>query len=291
MTPSVHQDGSKGPRWSKTKTPNLIRYNSSGVYFIRAKIGGKLHRQSLETTVYEVAKYKLAESLKDRRKVAAAGAAVRNGRMTFGEALDAYEQSVHANASLKPRAKEYRSDTINCLLRNWRGLRDRDIKKITKGECIKWAEAFGQKYSATVYNNTLGTLRATFKVAMDAGTIYANPAAEVKKKTVRQKKLNLPNQVQFAAMVRSVRRAVTWRSESAALLSGKKEAYRDMEQWSEIRRQGKSAGDLAHQGGGEPDPGGRQNAASDAGFSPTQKPLSIRPSFLPVEDWKTAATS
>jgi len=48
-------------RPGKTSSANLIRYASSGCYFARIKIGGKLIRQSLKTKVLAVAKLKLSD--------------------------------------------------------------------------------------------------------------------------------------------------------------------------------------------------------------------------------------
>ncbi len=49
--------------WVKTPYPNLIRYKSSGNYFGRVRVNGKLIRRSLETHVLTVAKLKLSDFL------------------------------------------------------------------------------------------------------------------------------------------------------------------------------------------------------------------------------------
>jgi len=64
-----HQTKSDSP-WEKSKTDNLYRYKPSGVYFVRARVGGKLIRKSLETKVYSVAVLSMAEQLKEHRKLA-----------------------------------------------------------------------------------------------------------------------------------------------------------------------------------------------------------------------------
>jgi hypothetical protein len=51
--------------WVKTPVANLIRYKPSGNYFARARILGKLFRQSLKTTVMSVAKLRLGDFIKD----------------------------------------------------------------------------------------------------------------------------------------------------------------------------------------------------------------------------------
>jgi hypothetical protein len=49
---------SKSP-WTKAPVANLIRYEPSCIYFVRAKVRGKRVRKSLETNVLSVAKQRL----------------------------------------------------------------------------------------------------------------------------------------------------------------------------------------------------------------------------------------
>jgi integrase len=205
--PALNAPVAAEAKWSKTKTPNLIRYKASGVYFMRAKVGGKLYRESLDTDVYETATIRLADRLSEKRKAAKSVEKVHNGKMTFGDALRVYRTKLTADVSLKPRGREYREETIDFLLRNWPGICDLDIKKISERRCLEWSAGFAKKYSASVYNNTVGTLRFVFDVAIDAGAIYTNPAKKIKKKKVVQKRLQLPSQQHFPLLVDSVRHA------------------------------------------------------------------------------------
>jgi len=43
------------PLWAETSIANLVRHRSSGVYFARVRVFGKLIRQSLKTDVFSVA--------------------------------------------------------------------------------------------------------------------------------------------------------------------------------------------------------------------------------------------
>ena len=51
----------------KDKRPEPFRYRPSGTYFARFKIGDKPIRQSLETTVFSVAKQRLPEKIREYR--------------------------------------------------------------------------------------------------------------------------------------------------------------------------------------------------------------------------------
>jgi hypothetical protein len=55
--------------WKKSSVANLYRYTPSGTYFMHAKVGGKLIRRSLKTTVYSVAKLRIQDQLKQLRQI------------------------------------------------------------------------------------------------------------------------------------------------------------------------------------------------------------------------------
>ena len=50
--------------WETTTVQNLMRYRRSGTYFARFKVGGRLIRQSLDTTVFSVAKQRLPDKMR-----------------------------------------------------------------------------------------------------------------------------------------------------------------------------------------------------------------------------------
>jgi hypothetical protein len=56
-----------GKVWQKTHYSNLLRYVPSGTYFARIRVGGKLIRRSLETTLLSVARLKLSDLEKEER--------------------------------------------------------------------------------------------------------------------------------------------------------------------------------------------------------------------------------
>jgi integrase len=190
--------------WAKTPVANLVRYRSSGVYFARVRVAGKLIRQSLKTNVFSVAKIRLADLTQEQRKAAEVGKLSANGKMSFGDARGIYEERLKNNQRLKPTAKQYRIRTIKDLGRTWSGLNATDIRKISERECLEWAAKYAEKYSPTVYNNTVGTLRHILEIGIRAGARYGNPANAIPKLKVRQKVLKLPEQKQFLHMVEAI---------------------------------------------------------------------------------------
>ena len=207
------------PLWAKTSVANLVRYKASGVYFARVRVFGKLIRQSLKTDVFSVAQIRLTDLIQEQRKAAEVWRASSTGKMTFGDARKIYEANLANNQRLKPAAKVYRNTTIKDLCKTWPGLDATDIRKITQRGCLEWAARFGQKYSPSLYNNTVGTLRHILEIGIQAGARYGNPAQAIPKVKVRQKVLKLPEQKQFLEMVRSIRAAGSGFSKSCGNLT------------------------------------------------------------------------
>ena len=127
--------------------------------------------------------------------------------MTFGAALAIYRQRLAANAALKPRSKVYREERIAALLKSWPELEKKDVRKVSKQECLTWAAGYAEKAAPSNFNNTIGTLRLIFEIAVEAGALYDNPARFIKRLRVRSKKLQLPSHSQFLALVETVEKS------------------------------------------------------------------------------------
>jgi integrase len=163
--------------------------------------------KSLKADTLSVAKLRLGDFLKQENLRVEIVESAARGRMTFGDAAAIYKKRLEDSQHLKPRAKEYRQETINALLKTWPGLENTDIRKLSVSDCLQWASGFAKKYCPSFFNNTVGTLRMVIKIAIDSGARYGNPAAEIKKVKVRQKILKLPEHDQFPALVQAVRKA------------------------------------------------------------------------------------
>ena len=192
-------------RWQKTPVANLVRHIQSGNYYARIRVHGKLIWKSLKTDRISVAKLRLGDFHKEERQRAAAQTAVARGKMTFADALQTYRERLKGDHSLKDRSKSYREERITALLKSWTDLNQTDITKISKTDCLAWAAQFGKAASPSAFNNTVGTLRLVFDIAVEAGARYDNPAIHIKRKKVRQKLLQLPSQKQFVELVTTIR--------------------------------------------------------------------------------------
>jgi integrase len=201
--------------WQKTRKPNLLRHKS-GRYYARAFAGGKEVWQSLKTSHYSVAQARLAKFLEEHRERVSNGNGEVSAKMTFGEALKIHQQNQADDVTIKPATRHYWNQIFVALLKSWRGLADREIRRVTKTDCKEWARAFRKVASPTRYNNTLAGLRHVFEVAKDAGIIYRNPAEKLERVKVRTKQLTLPSGDQFLQLVDAVEHAGAWCSRDCA---------------------------------------------------------------------------
>ena len=180
-------------RWQKTPVANLVRHVQSGNYYARIRVRGKLIWKSLKTDRISVAKLRLGDFHKEERQRASAQAAVARGKMTFGDALAAYQQKLQNDPNIKPKTKEYYEFRIKALLESWPELKGKDVSKISRSECESWSITNGKAISSSSHNHTISILRHVFKIAIEAGARYDNPALAAKRvMELTKKQIMLP---------------------------------------------------------------------------------------------------
>ncbi|MEO5753425.1 MAG: site-specific integrase [Chthoniobacterales bacterium] len=201
--------------WEKTKVQNLVRHKS-GRYYARAFGNKKEIWKSLRTEHFSVAKARLAEFLREHREKQAAAANQSSAKMTFGEALAIHLQNLDDNVTIKPNTRHYWRQIFTALLKSWTGLHERELRRLTKTDCVEWARKFRKVASPTRYNNTLAGLRHVLDVGIEAGVVYSNPAANLKRVPLRPKELALPARAEFFQLVEVIDHAGAWCSRDCA---------------------------------------------------------------------------
>lgn len=193
--------------WEATTVQNLLRYVPSGTYFARFRAGGKIVRQSLETTVFSVAKQRLPDKMREHRAHQESARALANGRITVADAAEAYLVKMEANVSLKPRTKTYYRTLLDFIKRSWPSLYATDARKVSERDCEEWLVKYQKLYAPTVVNNSIAVLREVLQEAVRAGARFNNPAVELSRVRLRMKPLVLPSQEQFLRFVEQIRGA------------------------------------------------------------------------------------
>jgi integrase len=190
--------------WQKTKHANLVRNVSSGNYYARFRVKGKLVWRCLHADRISVAQIRLADELKKERQKAGSGMAVARGRMTVGDAVAVYRQRLQGSPQLKAKTKFYHEQRLAAILKSWPGLEKLDLARATKTDCLNWAAKFGQERAPSTFNHSLGILRQVFEIAVESGARYDNPANAIKRVTERSQKLRLPEPEQFDRFVKEI---------------------------------------------------------------------------------------
>ncbi len=111
---------SSDQQWrSFPKVPNLLQYVSNSNYYGRIKIGDKVIRESLKTTVWTTAKLRLTDFLKKHQE-----ARIRVAPPKFSSAVAIFEADLTSDTTIKPRSKEYRRLCLKKIRTSWPELWD-----------------------------------------------------------------------------------------------------------------------------------------------------------------------
>jgi integrase len=234
---------SRGKVWNSTPRPNLVRHKS-GRYYARVYANGKEIWKSLKTSHYSVAQARLAEFLKDYRQRVGGGGGGKDSlvsaKMAFSEAAAIHLRNLDDNVRIKPRTRDYWRQRLLALRRSWPGLEETEIRRITQADCKKWASTYAKTVSPTNYNNTLALLRHILAVAIEAGVIYANPAAAAKRAGIRGKEIALPSTDNFNALIAEMRGSHSRQSRDCAdfalglAYSGMRKGEANALQWRDV---------------------------------------------------------
>ena len=147
----------------------------------------------------------MAEFLKEHRQRVSNGNGEVSAKMTFADAAEIHLRNLGDNLSIKPRTRHYWRQRLAALIKSWPGVNETEVRMITQADCKKWASAYAKLASPTNYNNTVALLRHVLNVAIEAGVIYSNPAATLKRAAIRRKEIALPTIDKFNALVAEMR--------------------------------------------------------------------------------------
>ncbi len=162
--------------WQNTPHANLVRYIPSGTLFARIRVRGKLIRKSLKTSDLQLGKRKLLALEKQERGRAKDQ---RDGKLTFGDALKEFRANGYRSgaskrqaAPIKPRTRAYYEERITKVIKEWKGIEDRQVQTISGKECTQFAAKLQETMSASAYNHTVSILRHVLQIGVDSGSAY-----------------------------------------------------------------------------------------------------------------------
>lgn len=200
---------------------NLSRAAGSGTYFARAKVGGKLIRQSLGTKNKRVARLRLAKLLRDIQNATPTHPA-NNGSVSLGALLTEFESEASSAPDLKPSTRYYYRRCVNAIRKTFPDAISCDVSRITEEDCRRWrddllrtgllvsppgAKAASRHIGANYFNQIIGVFKKVLQKAVGLGVRFDNPASGLKRCRIPKTELNLPSKEQFARMVALIRTA------------------------------------------------------------------------------------
>jgi len=149
---------SKDGLWrSFARVPHLLQYVSSGTYYARVKIHGKVIRKSVDTDVFTTAKLRLIDFLKTQSERR------HHGRMPlFSEAIDHYRAHVRSDHSMKESSKHYRDICIAKIQSSWPEIKELRLDQIACEACCDWANKLKEGIASQYFSNVIHTLRLVF---------------------------------------------------------------------------------------------------------------------------------
>jgi integrase len=201
---------SKNGKWkSFPKVPNLLQYVSTGTYFARVKVNGKVIRQSLGTGVFTTAKEKLPDFLKKQQSTIQIEG-------SFGDALAKYRADLELDAVLSEATKRYRRNCVATILKHWPDVGRVQLRDLKAEKCKDWAKRVAGAVDEQYFNNILGTFKKILRIGGLEGA--GDPTREIKRLGVKAKVLKLPTSEQFKKLVSALERSSAWKARDAAVV-------------------------------------------------------------------------
>src|SRR4051794_20932591 len=124
------QDSSGTRGTLKRVAPGLCRYSTSGVYFAHVRIGGKLFRQSLETSDRKLAERRLSDFRRTKAKVDPAA-----GKSTLKDLTDRYAATI---THLAESTRTGKSGILARLKSDWPEGEEQSVSAIRPSHCDLW---------------------------------------------------------------------------------------------------------------------------------------------------------
>lgn len=176
---------------------NLYRLESSNGYYALVKKAGKQFRRSLKTKDRKLAERRLKEL---KAQIGVLTVAKDDAKLTFKEVADSWND---ATKHLIAESSQTRRKTCITNLADY--FQTLSIRNITARGCEQWAAKRSAEVAAQTFAHELGVLKAVFKYAAKHGFILSNPAAEIKRKKISNRKIQTPSRDQFQQIVAEMR--------------------------------------------------------------------------------------
>ena len=111
--------------WERTNVTNLLHNGQNGTYYARVKVNGKQKWKSLKTSLFSVARLRLADfeaQVRSRRAVETGNTAATKGEeASMTRFIAICRQRTDYDSSLAPATKTRRETAMKAILKTWPG--------------------------------------------------------------------------------------------------------------------------------------------------------------------------
>jgi integrase len=171
-------------KWRKVQlrgVTGLYQYRPSGMYHARVRHGGKLYRESLETTDLALAKRKLHDYKNHLERTDA-----RNGKVSFIDWLERYYAPTLKGVTLKDATLTGGSGAAKAKLRIIERIKDtwfdarKPMRDLKKSQVLTWLNEQYGDWSESYWNSALSLIRDALDMALNDNVIVENPTGALK---------------------------------------------------------------------------------------------------------------
>lgn len=182
---------------------NIVRH-ANGTYYLRAKVHGKVIRESLKVKDLRIAKIKRDDRLAALRS-AAAVTGKRGQVRTMREVLDVLRADLVDRPNIAPKTQAACKDYIR-IMKDTLPL-EIHARTWTRQQAQAWWSTVGKKYSASVANKLHGAARKLAAIMIEHGLRSDDPTRGMKRMPARKTAREMPSRTQVEQIIESIRTA------------------------------------------------------------------------------------
>ncbi len=175
--------------YSKTRTPNLVRYDRTKEYYILYKLNGKQVRTPLKTSDYKVAVRRRNAKMLEVEKLRSVAPKKEVSLETFGSLFDEYKEKTRLDQDISRATKQGRVYAIKRIVKTLPGIEGKKPMNLEIGEVVEWirrlkadgtnfvapgAKSARKGNSAYTVNRTISVLSVILDMAVAKGLAAEN---------------------------------------------------------------------------------------------------------------------
>lgn len=211
--------------WETTREPNLLRNGLSGRYYGRFTLAGKQKWVNLETDVWPVAKFRLADERAKIERFRQTSAKVAAGEAGMADLIALYRRRIEDRVDIMPVTRRRLSGEIGTILKTWPGFANLSPSRLSRQAVLEWRNRLSREgtgfvvpgakgtspkingTSAALINRLIDALRQMLDIAVERGQLGGNPLyGRGLKLPSKPRKPNLPGRPKLEAVFAEIER-------------------------------------------------------------------------------------